>query len=259
MYPLVFPKAPLAGAFSFALRVLAGLAALGAGMLCSSLSVAGPVKAVMTEILFEDREGEQVPYVSRVLIMGDLMRMDFGTDDEDFILFERRANTAWHVSKAGRRMIGVQSEKPRFNWPKDWKLTRDVMASGPNNLVQLRVEGQLCAEFKSAPILKAEAYLLGEFRKALAGNHARTWSVTPDDLRHPCVLALDVKEAGVEYRDGMLLAARYWDGRVRTYKSHRELPARPELFQKPDDFARVMVGGDQGKEKARQPVPSQRR
>ena len=47
--------------------------------------------AEMSEIRYQDQEPEQPAYTSRILILGERMRMDYGRDDEDFILYDRRA------------------------------------------------------------------------------------------------------------------------------------------------------------------------
>lgn len=213
----------------------------------------------MTEIRYEEKEPEQPAYLNRILIFGERLRMDYGRDDEDFILYDRRADTAWHVVREGRRLVGIIASPVRFSWPRTWKLTQEQFPSGANSLIQVRVNDQLCAEFKSAPMLKEEARLLRDFRRALAGNHATTWRVTPEELRHPCVLAMDIREAGIEYRQGLPLAVRYWDGRSRVYQSHQAREARPELFELPGDYSRFMIGERQGKSTARQPAESQRR
>ena len=97
------------------------------------------------------------------------------------------------------------------------------------------------------------ANLLADFRRMLAANQANAWQATPDDMRQPCSLALDVQAAGVEYSQGLPLAVRYWDGRSRVYQGHARLPARPELFELPAGYSRFVIGADQGKAERRQP------
>jgi len=270
----VLGKAPRRGAFSLVLsdwrRCPLGLIFIPlAAQLLAWPSWAGTPS--MTEIRYEEREPEQPTYASRILILGERLRMDYGRDDEGFILFDRGENIVWHVAPEGRRLMGIAPSPPEVEWPVTWKLTREVMASGENRLTQVRVNDQRCIEFKNAPILKREAALLRSFRRALAGNHARTWLATPDEYRHPCNLALDVKEAGVEYQEGLLLAARYWDGRSRVYQSHRLTEPRKELFELPAGYERFLVGAQPDKagiqlkptlrlkSRGRQPKASQRR
>lgn len=222
------------------------------------LSMSRSINVFMTEIRYEDREPEEPAYVSRILILGDRMRMDYGQDDQGFILFDRGAKKVWHVAPSERRLTGIAAGVVKNVWPKEWKLSQETTPSEKDVLTQVRLNGALCVEFKSAPLLKSEARLLGDFRRMLAANQANAWLGTPDDMRQPCSLALDVRAAGVEYSRGLPLAVRYWDGRSRVYLGHDKRPPRPELFELPEGYSRFVVGdADQEKAERRQPRSSQ--
>jgi hypothetical protein len=233
---------------------------------CLALAAASPLKLAlsttltefMTEIRYEDREPEQAPYISRILVLGNRMRMDYGQDDQGFILFDRGAKTVWHVAPGEHRLTGIAAGKVKDVWPRDWRLDQETMPSEQGSLTQVRLNGVLCAEFKSAPLLQYAARLLADFRRHLAANQSNAWQATPDDLRQPCELALDVHSAGIEYSLGLPLAVRYWDGRSRVYQGHEKREQRPELFDLPVGYTRFVIGGvDQGKEVSRQPRSSQ--
>lgn len=217
----------------------------------------------MTEIRYEEKEPGQPDYLNRILIFGERLRMDYGRDDEDFILYDRLERTAWHVARESRRLMGIVASPLTVTWPKSWKLAQEQLASGPNTLTVVRVNEQMCVEFKSAPILKEETRLLRDFRRDLAGNQASTWTSIPEALREPCFLAIDVREAGIEYRRGLPLAVRYWDGRSRVYQGHLFREVKPELFELPADFSRFMLGERQPrppeKSTGKQPSAPQRR
>lgn len=217
----------------------------------------------MTEIRFEENEPNQPVFLNRILIFEERLRMDYGRDEEDFILYDRRENITWHIQRGSRRLVGIVAAPARISWPKSWLLARESLASGPNILTTVRVNGRVCVEFKSAPLLKKEARLLGDFRRSLAGNQAATWASTPETMREPCVLAVDIQEAGIEFSQGLPLAVRYWDGRSRVYQSHLSLEAKPELFELPANYSRIMIGktqpGPAAKPRSRQPSASQRK
>ena len=208
--------------------------------------------AEMTEIRYLDQEPEQPAYTSRILVLGERLRMDYGRDEEDFILFDRRAGMVWLVAHGERRLTGIAALPMKkvtqaAAWPPGWKLSQERQASGADALFQVRLNDQLCVEFKNAPILKNEARLLRDFRRALAGNQADAWNGTPEALRQPCTLVLDVRQAGVEYQQGLPLAVRYWDGRSRVYQSHASRPAQAALFELPAAYQRFVLGAPAGK------------
>lgn len=218
------------------LACLLGLLVLGSSALAAD----------MTEILYLDQEPDQPAYGSRILISGERMRMDYGRDEEDFILFDRHERMVWLVAHGERRLTGIPARSMRevaktAAWPQGWRLAQERQASKPNTLFQVRLNDQLCVEFKSAPILKTEARLLRDFRRALAGNQADAWNGTPESLRQPCVLVVDVRQAGMEYQQGLPLAIRYWDGRSRVYQSHSTRTAQSVLFELPDAYQRLLL------------------
>lgn len=223
-------------------------------------------EAQMTELRYQDQDPDQATYISRILVQGDRLRMDYGQDEEDYILYDRRANAVWLIAHAERRVTEIPGGEVRSDirtkdWPEGWRLELERQAKGAETLFQLRVNGQLCVEYRTAPLLKEEAALLAQFRRALAANQSASWRATPEELRQPCSLALDVREAGIEYRDGLPLALRYWDGRAQVYQGHARLPARAGLFEVPQDYSHFVVGGESqdGKNRARQPDASQAR
>lgn len=208
--------------------------------------------AEMTEIRYRDQDADQTAYTSRILILGEKMRMDYGNDEEDFILFDRAAGMVWLVAHGERRLTGIPA-LPMARvaklavWPSGWKLDQSRAASEGNALFQARVNDQLCVEYKTAPILKKEARLLRDFRRALAANQAASWNGTPESLRQPCSLLLDARQAGMEYQQGLPLAIRYWDGRGRVYQSHEKRPVQTGLFKLPEGYQRFIIGVADGK------------
>jgi hypothetical protein len=203
--------------------------------------------AEMNEIRYLDQDPEQPAYSSRILILGDRLRMDYGRDQEDFILFDRSSGMVWLVAHGEHRATGIPARSMKqvaktAAWPKGWQFSQDHQTSGANALFQVRLNDQLCVEFKTAPILKDEARLLRDFRRALAGNQADAWNGTPETLRQPCTLVVDVHQAGLEYQQGLPLAIRYWDGRSRLYQSHATRAAQPALFELPTGYQRFVLG-----------------
>lgn len=199
--------------------------------------------AEVTEILYDDRDADGATYPSRVLILGERLRMDFGRDEDDYILFDRKDRKVWLVATSQRRITEIPAATGRLKPPKGWRVKLESMPSDGQRIGQARLNDKLCAEFKNAPLLPEAARLMADFRRALSGNQAAAWKTTPEELRDGCVWLMDIQEAGVEYRHGLLLALRHADGRGRVYRAHatRELPA--SLFELPEGLPRFGVGG----------------
>ena len=197
--------------------------------------------ASMTEIRYEDAEPGQVPYLSRLLIQADRLRLDHGQDGNDYILFDASVRSLFQVSSESRRILEIPVIPVRYDWPQAWQLRVEAGGSKANKTLRVELDGRLCLDLRSTDLLREQMALLAAFQVALAGNQARTWQATPEDLRDPCVLAVEVREAGIEYRQGLPLLIRYGDGRQRRYLSHSEQPLRPELFRLPEGYERFAL------------------
>jgi len=189
--------------------------------------------ATMTEIVYQDSDPGEAPYLSRILAYGDKLRLDYGVDAEDFTLFDRHAGKVYIVAHDNERITEITASKKPVALPKGWRLN---MADTAPQTRQLSVNGQLCLEVRSAPLLPDEARLLADLRRALAASQAKAWQSTPAELRDPCALAVDGVRAGFEYENGLPLSIRYADGRSRSYRSHSAREARPELFELPASY-----------------------
>lgn len=195
-----------------------------------------------TEILFEDTDPGEPPYLSRVLILGDKLRLDYGQDADNYSLYDRRAKRLYVVSHEVERITEIPAGKARLRLPKGWRLTLSKQAGGAEQHVQVKLNDKICLELKAVPGLLPEASrLLGDLRRALAASQAAAWKVTPADLRDPCFLALDVVRAGIEYDYGLPLSLQYGDGRSRIYRSHAEREVADELFALPAKYQRFKL------------------
>lgn len=192
----------------------------------------------MTEIVYQDSEPGEAPYLSRILAYGDMLRLDYGVDAEDYTLFDRKAGKVYVVAHGNERITEIGAAKSKVKLPKGWRL--DVTDSAPQTR-QLSVNGRLCLEVRSAPLLPAESRLLADLRRALAKSQAAAWQAMPEDLRDPCYLAVDGTRAGFEYEQGLALSIRYADGRGRSYRSHVVREAQPELFELPAGYKRFIL------------------
>lgn len=191
--------------------------------------------ASMTEILYEDSEPGEPPYLSRILIAGDRVRLDYGRDADDFSLYDRRAGKLYVVGHGSERITVIAAGQGKVALPKGWRL--NVAESGERTR-QLWLNGRMCAEVRSAPLLPDEARLLADLRRTLAASQAAAWRATPAELRDPCALVLDGARAGFEYELGLPLTIRYGDGRSRAYRSHGQREAQAELFELPAQYRR---------------------
>ncbi len=192
-----------------------------------------------TEILYRDSVPEQTDGSTRILVADDRLRMDYGRDDGDYVLFDGRA--IYLVSMAARTATVIPAGRPRLRGVALEPVALNVRRSGSELLVKVALRDRQCVEIRTAPLLKEEMVMLQFLQQAMAANQAAALLSTPENLRDPCDWALAVQEAGIEYRFGLPLAIRYANGRKRTYRNHavRQLPAA--LFELPAGHRRLPI------------------
>ncbi len=212
--------------------MLLALALLGGAMT--------PAQGVqITEILYEDREPAEPPYTSRLLVEGKRMRIDFGRDDDDFILFDGEA--VYQVSHKAGRIIVIPAGRNAHAVRKELDARVKTGARGGQRVFSVMARDTVCMEFRSAPLLDQEMLVLQAFRKSLAANQGTAWEHTPEDVRDPCDWVTDTELAGEEYRHGLPLYIRYANGRGRAYKGHARREAPDSLFQLPIGYERISI------------------
>lgn len=192
--------------------------------------------ADMVELNYVDQDSGDAPYLTRILITPDFLRMDGGEAGGDFVLLDRKRQQVVNVMRASRTaLVFRRAELPR---PFGWKASRRVTRTTEGNRVRVSVKGVECSDTTTAKGLHPDAVrALTELKTVLAARQYATWKVTPSDLRYDCDLANQVWEFKTPLQYGLPVSERDFSGRTRRLKTHRIVPAEPELFKLPADVS----------------------
>jgi hypothetical protein len=206
---------------------------LMAGLL--GMSVGFAHAADMTALRYVDQDPGDPPYLTRILVTPDFMRIDGGDDDGDFVLLDRRKRKVINVMH-GNKMALVFSPGALPPKPAGWKPRLAVRnAARGTQHFSLTLDGVVCSEgiaaLKAAP---DAARAMTELKSVLAAMHYRVWKESPPALQHPCELANQVWEFGMTLNLGLPLEERDFAGRTRKYESETRERLRPGLFKVPD-------------------------
>lgn len=207
---------------------------------CALLGAGMAQAADMTVLRYVDQDPEDPPYLTRVLVTPEHLRIDEGDDDGDFVLLDRRAKKVTHVMRGnGLAMVFSAGALPRK--PAGWKPTLDVSpgALGTRRF-RFLVNGVACSEGVAAERAAPDAArALAEFKAVLAITQYRVWKRTPQVMQHECDLANQVWESGATLGLGLPLQEREFTGRSRQFESEAKQPLRPELFRVPDGLPEI--------------------
>jgi len=196
--------------------------------------------ADMMALRYVDQDPGEPPYMTRILVTPDFLRMDDGQDDGDFFLLDRRHKKVITVMH-GNQLAMVFSAGELPPKPAEWEPRLDVKpgATGTQRF-SLTLKGVVCSEGVAAQRAAPDAArAMAELKSVLAALQYRVWKDSPSELQHDCDLANQVWESGATLKLGLPLEEREFTGRTRQFESESKQPLRPELFRVPDGMPLV--------------------
>lgn len=138
------------------------------------------------------------PYVSRVMVTADYVRLDEGSDAAGYTLFDRQQEILYNVQVEDRTILVMNAELPVDDERPGLILNEEVEAdeAAPRvagvqpKQVRLFANGELCNEMVVIEGVMDEALEgLRELKLSLARIQAATLEATPLNMRTPCDLA----------------------------------------------------------------------
>jgi hypothetical protein len=194
--------------------------------------------ADMIALRYVDQDPGDPPYLTRILVTPDFMRMDGGEDDSDFVLLDRRQRKVINVTRDNKLAL-VFSSGTLPPKPADWSPRLDAhKAARGTQRFSLTVKGVVCSEGVAAKGAAPDAArAMAELKAILAATQYRVWKDTPPEMQHDCDLANQVWESGTTLTLGLPLEEREFTGRTRKFESETRQPLKPGLFRLPEGVA----------------------
>lgn len=198
-----------------------------------------------TVIYFTEQDAGTEAYDTRMLVTRDYLRIDHGKDDSGYILLDRKKQIINSVSVEERRILVIRKLATGFN--KDSTLVHEARLQDDQppkvdgktvKHYQLLTNKNKCYELFAARGLLPEAVkALQEYRMILAGEHARTATGMPQELRSDCNFANHIVVPDRHLRLGFPVLMIDMTGRKRQLKDFRKnQQVSKELFQLPADY-----------------------
>ena len=191
----------------------------------------------MTELRYVDQDAGDPPYLTRILVTPDFMRMDDGKDGGDFVLLDRQRHKLLNVMR-GNKLAMVFTPGALPPKPAGWKpkLVTHLAAKGTQRF-SLTMNGLTCNEGVAAKGAAPDAArAMAELKSILAATQYRVWRDSPREMQHDCDLVNQVWDSGATLQLGLPLEERDFRGRTRQFESESSPLLKPELFRVPDDI-----------------------
>lgn len=198
-------------------------------------------------LVYQVRESGIDPYISRIMVTDDYVRLDEGDGRDGFTLFDRNQEIVYNVVP-GDDVIYVMnpSAPPADDNPAlilDEKVETDadapaVAGKQPRN-VTLLANGEVCSELVVIEGVMQDALDgLSELKQTLARIQSGMVAAMPLDARTPCDLAESVHAADRSLRFGLPLEERSGGRQQSLVDFVPDYEAEAALFELPAGFAR---------------------
>lgn len=195
--------------------------------------------AGMSEVTYMDQETNAGGYVTRYLVTDRYLRMDYGRDREDYVLFDRLEKRAYNVNHERHEVLVFEPGQIMVEKPKDWDIDDDVLSDKDSQKrLNLTVNGKICTRILASKRFFPElAEALGEFGEVMAATHARSYLATPVEQRDACDLARLVLEPRRWYKHGTTLDELHYTGVSRRLLNYQSgVAVRPKVFEIPEHY-----------------------
>ena len=189
----------------------------------------------MIEIRYLEKNPGDAPFVTRILVTPQYLRMDSGAAEDDFVLLDRQQRQLFNVLRGSNiAMLFKPGTLPPK--PARWAVLNTVEPSAPGTQrYALQVNGTVCAQGRVAKGAHPDAArAMAEMKTVLAATQYGVWQASPAEMQHDCDLANLVWEFGTALELGLPLEEEEFTGRRRELAFEGRVSLQPALFKLPD-------------------------
>lgn len=152
-------------------------------------------------LLYKVEEPGVDPYESRIIVTDKYIRLDDNDDSNEFVLVDREKKIVYSVSNENDSILVIKTQpvtmKPPVELLPETERTPDKNSPkiDGHELVHyvFKINGEACQDAMIAEgLMKGASDAIAEYRRILAGQHAKTFNITPADLRNTCDMAMNI-------------------------------------------------------------------
>lgn len=197
----------------------------------------------MLRLEYLDTDPGAAPYVTRMLVFRDWLRIDDGLDHGDFILLDRKQRRVYNVVRGDRSIARFDAASPKVVRPEPWRVDEQIETlPGKTLRARISVNGVVCSRITAAQgQFPGAVAALRALKDVMRATQIATWERTPIELRDECDLAQQVLEYPRELKHGLPIEEAYRNGRLRQLQGHAWVKPRPELFRLPTGFREMVM------------------
>lgn len=201
--------------------------------------------AINSLVLFYEEQEEGVDaQLMRYLVNDKFLRIDNGSAEDSFILFDVNKKTIYSVNHDDQTILNIEYtawKQAAYDFKRT--LSEKVLVDAPKihnkdvNSYQVKAGEQVCTQvFLIKDMFPEKMSILHDYQQVLSGQQVASLKNTPEELRTPCFLLDQVYHAGDYYRLGLPVQITYSRGYVKFLKDFTESEIDSRLFVLPEGY-----------------------
>lgn len=211
----------------------------------AALSVAACTRAETTALYFSEQEPQGETFATRMLVTDRYLRIDYGVDTDDFILFDRKLPTIFSVNHNDKTIMVIKPSPVRLAKPARFEHRTEKTNEAPPAVggkpvahYRLSTNDELCIDvFAAKGLLPTAVAALREYHLSIAGEHAAAMTNAPPEVTSDCDLANFVFAPTRYLEHGFPVRQQDMGGNVRQLVDFKQgLKIDAELFNLPPGY-----------------------
>ena len=198
----------------------------------------------VTEFLYEESEQGAGRLLMRYLVSGKYLRIDYGSDKDDFILFDQKEQSIYSVNHADQTVLFINKHSwslPEFKFKRSIVIDelKDAPKIGGKNIASFKLmAGEVsCAEVHLLPgMFTEELKVFKQYQNVLSGQQVKLLNNTPLEMQTPCFLVDQIYNTGEYYDQGLPVQEWHRRGYMKILKNYQSKKVNTELFKLPESY-----------------------
>jgi hypothetical protein len=201
-------------------------------------------------LVYQEQEPGVDAYMAEVIITDDFLRIKDESEDNSFVLFDRKQQVIYSVSDENEAILVVNPERNR-TIKFDKKLVEEVVEDPDAPTINgnkgqqylYKLDGQMClGTVVVADFMQPAQAAIQEYRLLLADQHKMSVDNVPVAMQIPCDLAINATEPLRYMTHGFPILEWNFTGFRRALVDYQlDYQPDPALFTLPEDFGRFTV------------------
>ncbi|VAW58954.1 hypothetical protein MNBD_GAMMA11-1901 [hydrothermal vent metagenome] len=191
----------------------------------------------------EVEEGVEAQHM-RYLINEQFLRIDDGSEQADFVLFDIGKKIIYSVNHDDQTVLKIDYKKwtkPAFKFSEssDTQAVPDApkVHNQPVYNYQVKADGKVCTQvFLIKNTWPQQMKVLHLYQQVLSGQQVVTLKNTPVEFHTPCFLVDQVYHGGDYYQLGLPIQITYSRGYVKLLRDFKEIKLDKRLFELPAGY-----------------------